>query len=108
MLPSVVKRSLKHTFFHMIEKKKSCQIFSDVADPRVYWTAKHMDLRRGVFQLWHEADETGSRPLTKAFGISSISLDCCPDPLSLVRMACLSPHVVHMLLWLQYKIKHFI
>lgn len=46
--------------------------------------------------------------LTKAFGISSISLDCCPDPLSLVRTVCLSPHLVHILLWLHCEIKHLI
>lgn len=104
---------------------------------------------------WCVSDVAWSRwnrkPLTEAFGISSIWLDCCPNPLSLVRTAyfilkpwgspvtpqhiCVSkfpnssllpailltqtasyvmvlkglgPHVVHLLLWLHRKIKHFI
>lgn len=104
---------------------------------------------------WCVSDVAWSRwnrkPLTEAFGISSIWLDCCPNPLSLVRTAyfilkpwgspvtprhiCVlnfpnssllrailftqtakyimvlkgfGPHVVHLLLWLHRKIKHFI
>lgn len=58
-------RSLKYTFFHMIEKIT----MSNSLRKCVYWTAKHMDLRRGMFQLWHEEDETGSRSL-KPLGLA--------------------------------------
>lgn len=104
---------------------------------------------------WCVSDVAWSRwnrkPLTEAFGISSIWLDCCLNPLSLVRTAYFilkprgspvtprhvfvlnflnssllrailftqtakyimvlkgfGPHVVHVLLWLHRKIKHFI